>query len=83
MGEVFRSHVQACKGCGQLVAWLQTKAEKWMPVDPDGHNHFPRSGETYDHRKHKSHWETCPKRERFRSRERIVRGVGTEQEEGF
>jgi len=42
--------VSPCRGCGQSVAWITTKAGKLMPVDDDGTSHFA----------------TCPKAGQFR-----------------
>lgn len=39
-----------CKGCHQAMFWVQTKAGKMMPVDPDG----------------TPHWSTCPKAKSFK-----------------
>lgn len=40
-----------CKGCKALIYWIKTRADKNMPVDPDGTSHFA----------------TCPNANKFRN----------------
>jgi hypothetical protein len=52
-----------CKFCGQSIKWIKTKNGKNMPLDPIG---IEEGDIVYDRDKHRSHWDTCPKRDRAR-----------------
>ena len=49
------SVAQPCRGCGDPVYWIKTKAGQNMPLNPDGTSHFA----------------TCPKANQFRKKESV------------
>jgi len=40
-----------CKGCGEFIKWIRTKAGKNMPVNADGTSHFATCTKASDFRK--------------------------------
>lgn len=57
-----KNNITKCKSCGKLITWLRTERGKQMPVD--GATKDP----VYNQQRHVSHWDTCPKAEDFRSK---------------
>lgn len=56
-----------CSSCGSEIIFLKTAAGKAMPVD-----YLPtiQPGEVFDHKKHTSHFATCPDAQRFRRKKK-------------
>jgi hypothetical protein len=59
--------IAKCRGCGEDVIWLVTRNGKNMPIDAA----TVRPGDTmFDPVHHSSHFDTCPKADKFRKTER-------------
>jgi hypothetical protein len=56
-----------CKGCQADILWIQTKAGKMMPCDPEEIVVCTFEGEVV--KGHIPHWATCPQAERFKKNE--------------
>lgn len=52
-----------CRSCNALMIFLKTSSGKRMPVDAET---VEAGDHTYDHRKHKSHYATCPDAAKYR-----------------
>ncbi len=59
--------------CGEVCAWMETAAGKWLLVDlgPDGD--LPE-GERFDPKVHCAHWATCPDAEKYRAKREPAAG---------
>ena len=51
-----------CLACNGQIIWRKTVNNKWTPEDPDG----------------KTHWATCPQREKFEQFRSAVRSKNVE-----
>lgn len=47
----------ACRSCGAQIVFLRTSRNKSIPVDIAT---VAEGEETFDHKKHRSHFATCP-----------------------
>lgn len=57
------SVITKCKSCGAPIAWLRTEAGRSMPTDASS---VSATDETFDPKKHKSHFATCPNANKHR-----------------
>jgi hypothetical protein len=53
-----------CRGCGQYIEWIKTKAGKNMPVNPAEVTIITESGEVK--KGFIPHWVTCSKADEFK-----------------
>lgn len=63
-----------CTGCGRSIEWCTTPAGKRMPVNhplvfDEVHARLDGSEVTFVH-SDRTHWATCPERERFSAKQR-------------
>lgn len=66
-----------CKSCPKEVAWLKTRNDKNIPVDPESLPQGWDENTIFDRRTMTTHFETCPKASMHRGSERIDRhGTG-------
>jgi len=53
-----------CRSCGAPIVWVKTQAKKSMPVD--AHTYDAEDGLAFNHKKHVSHFATCPNADKHR-----------------
>lgn len=64
--------MRACRGCGRPVIWLKTNgtkpdgSPKLMPVNAES---VRQGDESFDSKRHKSHFADCPNANDFRKKE--------------
>lgn len=57
------ARITACRSCKAAVVWMKTSTGRNMPVNVDG---VGRDDETFDPKKHTSHFATCPQANQHR-----------------
>jgi hypothetical protein len=58
-------NVTNCRSCDAKIVWLKTAKGKSMPVDAAT---VEEGDELFDHKRHVSHFATCPDAARYRKR---------------
>ena len=51
------SDAATCRSCGAEIVWLKTAAGKNMPIDAET---WEPGDDEFDHKRHTSHFATCP-----------------------
>lgn len=64
MSQPEHEYVKRCRACDAPIVFLRTKAGKLMPVDAGAVLHDDYQ---FDHKRHVSHFATCPEAATFRN----------------